>query len=89
MIKTFIIAVFLVIIFSLGSALYHLVKHKEEKGPSAKIVKALTVRISLSLLLFVIVYILVATGVFHPHGIGSKIHAQSGALQSQQPITSR
>ena len=89
MIKIFIIAVFLVIIFSLGSALYHLVKHKEDNGPSEKIVKALTVRISLSLLLFVIVYILIATGIFQPQGIGSKIHALSTSPQNLPAANSR
>lgn len=40
----------LFIVFSLGSALYYLVK---DKGQSDRTVKALTVRISLSILLFV------------------------------------
>ncbi len=38
-----------VIVFSLGSALYYLVK---DKGQSERTVKALTVRISLSIFLF-------------------------------------
>lgn len=38
------------IIFSLGSALYYLVK---DKGQSDRTVKALTVRISLSIFLFI------------------------------------
>jgi glycerol uptake facilitator-like aquaporin len=75
MIKVILIAVFLMIIFSLGSALFHLVKHKED-GSSQKTVKALTFRIGLSVLLFIFVFILVAAGVFKPHGIGSKIHSQ-------------
>lgn len=75
MIKIIVIAVFLLIIFSLGSALYHLVKHKE-KGSSQKTVKALTFRVGLSVLLFVFIFILVATGIIKPHGIGSKIHPQ-------------
>lgn len=39
----------ILIIFSLGSALYYLVK---DKGQSERTVKALTVRISLSIFLF-------------------------------------
>lgn len=39
------------IIFSLGSALFYLVK---DKGQSERTVKALTIRISLSILLFVL-----------------------------------
>jgi O-antigen/teichoic acid export membrane protein len=75
MIKVILIAAFLMIIFSLGSALYHLVKHKED-GSSQKTAKALTFRIGLSVLLFIFVFIAVATGIFKPHGIGSKIHPQ-------------
>lgn len=81
MIKIILIAVFLLILYSLGSALYHLIKHKSENGPSPELVKALTFRIGLSVLLFLLVFILVATGVFKPHGIGSRIHPQN-------PITS-
>ncbi len=76
MIKIILIAVFLVILFSLGSALYHLIKHKPENGPSPELVKALTFRIGLSVLLFILVFILTATGVFKPHGIGSRMHKQ-------------
>ncbi|MEQ1543840.1 twin transmembrane helix small protein [Methyloglobulus sp.] len=75
MIKIILIVVFLMIIFSLGSALYHLVRHKED-GSSQKTAKALTIRIGLSVVLFVFLLILVATGVIKPHGIGSKIHPQ-------------
>jgi len=75
MIKVILIAIFLMILFSLGSALYHLVKHKED-GSSQKTVKALTFRIGLSVLLFIFLFILVATGIIKPHGIGSKIHPQ-------------
>jgi uncharacterized membrane protein len=75
MIKLIIIAVFLMIIFSLGSALYHLVRHKEG-STSQKTAKALTIRIGLSVLLFLAVCILLVTGVIKPHGIGSRIHTQ-------------
>jgi O-antigen/teichoic acid export membrane protein len=75
MIKIILIAVFLMILFSLGSALYHLVKHKEDGSPQ-KTAKALTFRIGLSVLLFIFLFILVATGIVKPHGIGSKIHSQ-------------
>jgi O-antigen/teichoic acid export membrane protein len=75
MIKIVLVAVFLLIIASLGSALFHLVKHKSDAS-SEKTVKALTFRIGLSVLLFIFVFILVATGIFKPHGIGSKIHPQ-------------
>ena len=75
MIKIILIAVFLMILASLGSALFHLVKHKGDAS-SEKTVKALTFRIGLSVLLFVVVFLLVATGIVKPHGIGSRIHPQ-------------
>jgi Protein of unknown function (DUF2909) len=79
MIKIILIAVFLMIIFSLGSALYHLATHKDE-GSSQKTAKALTVRIGLSMLLFLFVCILLLTGVIKPHGIGSRIHPQASTI---------
>jgi O-antigen/teichoic acid export membrane protein len=75
MIKTILIIAFLLIISSLGTALYHLVKHKEDAS-SKKTAKALTFRISLSMLLFIFVFILIATGIVKPHGIGGRIHPQ-------------
>jgi len=41
----------LLIVYSLGSALYYMVK---DKGDSTRMVRSLTIRIGLSLLLFVI-----------------------------------
>ncbi|NOS74668.1 MAG: twin transmembrane helix small protein [Methyloglobulus sp.] len=76
MIKIILITVFLLIIFSLGSALYHLVKHKEDAS-SQRTAKALTFRIGISIVLFIFVIILVATGIIKPHGIGSRIHPQT------------
>ncbi|MDD5228542.1 MAG: twin transmembrane helix small protein [Methylococcales bacterium] len=72
-IKTLIIIAFVAIIASLGSALFHLVKHKDQAN-SQKTLKALTFRISLSVALFIFVVILVATGVIEPTGIGSRTH---------------
>jgi hypothetical protein len=46
-----VIGMFLLILFSLGSALYFLVN---DKGNSDRTVKALTVRIALSLILFLL-----------------------------------
>ena len=74
-IKAVVIIAFILIIFSLGSALFHLINHKNEES-SEKTVKALTFRISLSILLFIFLFIAVATGIFKPHGLGVKIHAE-------------
>ena len=53
------------IIASLFSGLYYLVKYK---GTSERTVRALTVRISLSVLLFILLIIGYATGLLQPHG---------------------
>jgi len=56
----------LFILFSLGSALVYLVR---DKGQSDRVVKALTWRIGLSLLLFVLLFIAFALGWITPHGV--------------------
>jgi Protein of unknown function (DUF2909) len=75
MIKFLLISIFLLIIASLGLALFHLVKPKGD-GTSEKMAKALTFRIGLSLFLFIFVFILIATGIVKPHGIGNRIFQQ-------------
>ena len=77
-IKSLVIIAFILIIISLGSALFHLVNRKAEE-PSEKTVRDLTFRISLSILLFIFLFIAVATGVFKPHGLGEKMHMQKPA----------
>lgn len=49
--RLLVIVIFLLILFSLGSALFYLVN---DKGSTDRTVKALTIRISLSLALFII-----------------------------------
>jgi Protein of unknown function (DUF2909) len=66
-IKAIIIVFLAFIFFSLGSALYYLVRGN--KGDSERIVKALTWRIGLSLLLFVLLFIAFALGWIKPHSI--------------------
>jgi hypothetical protein len=65
--KLLIILILLVIIGSLFSGLFYLVK---DKGTSERTVRALTVRISLSLLLFILLMIGYATGILQPHALG-------------------
>jgi O-antigen/teichoic acid export membrane protein len=77
-IKSVVIIAFILIIISLGSALFHLVNRKTEEQ-SEKTVKALTFRITLSILLFVFLFIAVATGIFKPHGLGATMHSQQPA----------
>ena len=65
----FIIVVFLiVIIYSLGSGLFYLVREKNPKD-SNRVVKALTWRIGLSLTLFVLLFVAYALGWISPHSV--------------------
>ena len=66
--KIFVIAAMFVIIGSLGSGLFFLVRDKE--GQSKRTVKALTWRISLSLLLFIFLLFAFKFGWIAPHNIG-------------------
>lgn len=65
--KFLVILLFLGIIASLGSGLFFLVKGK---GDNKGMVKALTVRISLSVALFVLLFAAWAAGLIRPHGAG-------------------
>ncbi len=73
-IKTLTIVAFLAIVISLGSALFHIVKHKGDDD-SRKTAKALTTRIGISLALFILLFIAYASGLIQPHGIGTRIHS--------------
>lgn len=64
LIKIVIVAVFLMIVASLFSALFFFYK---DKGASTRTVKALTIRISLSILLFALLMLGLYTGVITPH----------------------
>ena len=64
--KILIILLLIVILASLSSGMFFLVR---DKGNSDRTVKSLTVRIVLSVLLFVLLFIGFATGLIKPHGI--------------------
>jgi hypothetical protein len=66
MIKLLIILVLAAIIVSLGSGLFHLVR---DEGQSGRMVNALTLRIALSVLLFVLLFVAWRSGLIVPHGI--------------------
>lgn len=55
-----------VILFSLGSALYYLIK---DKGQSERTVRALTVRITFSIVLFLILMLGFYFGLISPQGL--------------------
>jgi Protein of unknown function (DUF2909) len=71
--KIFVIIIFILIILSLGNALFHLVKHKSG-AESEKIMRALTLRSGISILLFVLLFLAVASGLIQPHGLGMQMH---------------
>jgi len=64
--KAFIVLTLFAILLSLGSAMVFLVK---DKGRSDRTVKALSVRIGLSMALFVLLMLGIAAGVITPHGV--------------------
>lgn len=64
--KILVIAIFIGIVGSLGSALFYLVK---DRGQSDRTAKALTLRISISVCLFAMLFILWWLGLIAPHGV--------------------
>jgi cytochrome bd-type quinol oxidase subunit 2 len=64
--RVLVVAVLLGILFSLGSALFHLMT---DKGNSKKMVRALTVRVALSVGLFVLLIVASQLGLIAPHGV--------------------
>ncbi|NCF26192.1 MAG: twin transmembrane helix small protein [Gammaproteobacteria bacterium] len=64
--KVLIIVIFLGIIGSMGSALFFLIK---DKGQSDRTLKALTVRIGVSIALFALLFVLWGLGLISPHGV--------------------
>ncbi len=66
LIKSIVVLFLIAIFFSLGSALFFLVR---DKGQSDRIVKALTWRITLSIILFILLLLAFALGWITPHSI--------------------
>lgn len=65
-IKVIIVLIFIGIIASLASGMYYLVN---DKGDSRRTLRALTVRIGLSVGLFAFLMLLIGLGVIEPHGV--------------------
>jgi len=70
-IRILIIVIFAGILLSLASGLYYLVK---DKGSTKRAVKALSLRIGLSLALFLFLMALIGLGVIKPHGLYPQGH---------------
>lgn len=66
--KYVLIAVLAVIVLSLADAMFYLARDRGERDKN-RVVKALTVRIGLSLLLFLLVILGAFLGLIDPHGI--------------------
>ena len=64
--KTIIVGLLLFVIFSMGQALTYLVK---DEGKSDRVVNALTRRIGVSVLIFLLLLVPSALGLITPHGI--------------------
>ena len=65
-IKILIIVTLFAIVFSLGSALFHM---SRGKGDSKKMARALTVRVGLSVALFILLMLAWYNGLITPHGV--------------------
>jgi len=68
LIKILILLVLLAIFVSLGAGLFFLVTDHPDRA-SRRLVTALTVRISLSVALFVLLFVAYLTGLITPHGV--------------------
>ncbi|MBV8658571.1 MAG: twin transmembrane helix small protein [Burkholderiales bacterium] len=64
--KVIVVLLILCILAALGTALYSLMRHQ---GDSKRTVKALTVRIGLSIFLFVLLLLSYKAGLVHPHNL--------------------
>lgn len=64
--KSIVVVLLLAILASLASGLVFLIR---DKGESERTVRSLTIRIGLSIALFVLLIIGFATGLIQPHGI--------------------
>jgi len=66
-IKILIIIVLVAIIGSLGSALFHMSRNK---GDSKKMARALTIRVGLSVILFILLMLAYYNGLIEPNKMG-------------------
>jgi FtsH-binding integral membrane protein len=66
MLKYVVILMLLLILASLGSGLFFLLR---DQGGSSRTVKALTLRVALSVGLFVLLLLAYAAGLIKPHGL--------------------
>lgn len=83
---TIISAMLILILLSLGFGLFFLI---HDQGPRRRTVKALTLRIGLSLALFVLLFLAYAAGLIRPHGLRpEQPPAASPAAPQQEALPS-
>lgn len=76
--KIIVVLLLLAVLVSLSSGMFFLVN---DKGESDRTVKSLTIRISLSIALFIMLIIGYFTGLIQPHGITPEPSKTEKALQ--------
>ncbi len=64
--KIFVVVLLLIVIGSLGSALFYMMK---DRGNSKRMVRALTIRISVSVVAFLLILLFAATGIIEPNSV--------------------
>lgn len=64
--KILVVLILLIILSALFSGMYYMMK---DKGKSDRVVRALTWRIGLSVMLFALLMVGAATGLIEPHGL--------------------
>jgi len=67
-IKWLVLVIFFMIVLSLVSAMVQLVR--DNRGETRRMVRALTVRIGLSIALFIVLWVTWKMGWIEPHGVG-------------------
>ena len=67
-VKWFVLFIFFLIVLSLGSAMVQLVR--DNKGETRRMVRALSVRVGLSIVLFGLLWLTWKLGWIEPHAVG-------------------
>ena len=67
-VKWLVLAIFFLIVLSLVSAMVHLVH--DYRGETRRMVRALSIRIGLSIALFIVLWMTWKLGWIEPHGVG-------------------
>jgi hypothetical protein len=86
LVHTVIFTMLFLILLSLGFGLFFLI---HDRGPGRRTVKALTVRIGLSLALFALLLLAYAAGLIRPHGLRPEQPPAAAPQQETRPSHSQ